>query len=102
MIWIKDAWNSVTPSTIKNCFKKAGFPGQGEEEIEEQVIDMMPQLNERAGETFSVQDFVSADDDIEVRESAAASDSNHFDSDTDLDEEDEVMEEEEEVRKTLS
>ena len=42
---------------------------------------------------------MSADDDIEVRESAAASDSNHFDSDTDLDEEDEVMEEEEEVRK---
>lgn len=26
VMWIKSAWNVVTPLTVKHCFKKTGFP----------------------------------------------------------------------------
>lgn len=36
--WIQKAWKDVSPSTIKNCFKKAGFP-TAEQLSEENVED---------------------------------------------------------------
>jgi hypothetical protein len=35
MLWIKTAWKEVTPKVIKNCFKKAGFPVDEEDEAVE-------------------------------------------------------------------
>jgi hypothetical protein len=36
--WMKDAWNTVTPATVINCFRKSGLPS-GEFSIGDQNIN---------------------------------------------------------------
>jgi len=39
-IWLAESWKEVKPSTIKNCFRKAGFLSLVEEEVEPEVEEV--------------------------------------------------------------
>jgi len=68
--WIKKAWKDVSPSTIKNCFKKAGFPIAEELDTENMEEDESSLAGLLAIYPVNVEgDFATIDDNL-VTESA--------------------------------
>jgi hypothetical protein len=84
MTWVKSAWESVTPVTIKNCFRKAGFTSQYDEEteIESDEDNMDPEFNE----------WVSADDAVRVHEDQPVIEHENSETEIEEDEEEEAIE----------
>lgn len=90
--WTNSAWNDVTEATVRNCFRKAGF--RNEEEEEEAEIEF-PSLEALGGETVSTEEFLGADDSVCVSgshiENIPVQDSARDDDQSDDEEEDEVV-----------
>lgn len=70
--WIDEAWKSVTETTIKNCFRKAGFDfteqSQGAETEETEIDVRCP--NEIDGVPFDFDEFVGCDDNVAITQTS--------------------------------
>lgn len=70
MHYLQQAWNSVTETTVANCYRKAGFKisddadiSDEQIEIDEDPLDDVP-LARLVGANFIMDDYVSVDDDL--------------------------------------
>jgi len=53
---LKQAWLLVSPATIRNCFRKAGFPTVGPDDNEDDVLPI-PAVTAELGEAVTQEDF---------------------------------------------
>ena len=74
MLWLKTAWNEVTPLTIQNCFRHCGFNDSSSAISDETTVidepdieDIVQQLSENGVSIEgSVDDYINADEDVAV------------------------------------
>lgn len=67
MLFVDKAWNSVTSTTISNCFKKSGFKSSLQETQVNEDISILPRLWESLClQTVSFNDYVQVDENIAV------------------------------------
>ena len=68
--WGREAWDEVSADTIRRCFKKTGlFPEEVDIEddpFEGDDVQDLQQLLARVDESCSAEEYISAEDDLEV------------------------------------
>ena len=59
---VVDAWNSLISATIRNCFRKAGFPSHKDSEEGNEEVGMEDWRKPISNPVIKFSDFVNADE----------------------------------------